>query len=469
MKKFIFLLVIALIIPNYLLAIDGWEFLKSTGTFDTVKVFQSVNSFAEDEKNVYFGNYNVGGIDIYNKSKGSWSRFDKRTKKIPFEGIATIYNNFEITDLIVKNNIIYASTKQGFLVISPTDTVIYDKRNSVLPNSHIKCIALDSVGNVWMTNNSTKDLIKFDGKQTYKISPPINIPYIYGGKLICDKKGNIWYGGTYGIVKYDGTSFTVWDSTNSKIGTKEIIGPSYYDDTEDKLYFFINASSLGGENGIYKTRLISIKDNKIIEEDISGINIPWDSIQVSQVTIDRHKNLYMSHIVPKNVTHAYNFYIVTPDKKAKLIDIPFAELTNIPYIGRVYNGIYTDSKENVWIGTNVAGIFKANLNKIMGTTSVDEVNALPDLWIRTLIPNPIVNHSRLNFFCVPEYYSSLSAKIYNCLGAEIKDITKDIIYDVTTASGIVDFQLDNNIARGIYYLNLRISTDSRTIPMIVVK
>ena len=79
-----------------------------------------------------------------------------------------------------------------------------------LPSSYVHKIYEDRFGNIWF--GTTNGLIKFDGKSYSTFTEKEGF---FGGVAVRsiyeDKKGNLWLGSAKGACKYDGKTFTYYD------------------------------------------------------------------------------------------------------------------------------------------------------------------------------------------------------------------------------------------------------------------
>lgn len=104
-------------------------------------------------------------------------------------------------------------------------------------------IVKDSYGNLWLEGNS---LVKFDGTNFHKYdSTNTDIPNTYFHDISIDSQNNIWMNLGYKgeswyppvlFGKFDGTNFTMFDSTNSPIKENDYFGFSNFVDKSDNVW-----------------------------------------------------------------------------------------------------------------------------------------------------------------------------------------------------------------------------------------
>jgi hypothetical protein len=85
-----------------------------------------------------------------------------------------------------------------------------------LPDNNVCCIAIDGSGNKWIGMNSS-GLVKFDGTHwTVYTDSNSGLPNNWITSISIDGSGNIWIGTQYsGLAKFDGTTWASYNSSNS--------------------------------------------------------------------------------------------------------------------------------------------------------------------------------------------------------------------------------------------------------------
>lgn len=110
--------------------------------------------------------------------------------------------------------------KQGLIKYNSNETIVYNSKNSIIQDSSvIYNIAIDRENNVWI---GSEDLIKYDGTAfTRYNSSNTPMPVDNVRSVAIDSEDNIWFiSSRYregGIVKYDGKNWTVYTPDNSDL------------------------------------------------------------------------------------------------------------------------------------------------------------------------------------------------------------------------------------------------------------
>lgn len=132
-----------------------------------------------------------------------------------------ILDNYQIRAIAFDNNgYAWIGTDQGLVKYSQAETLIFNAGNTNLPASTpFYDIEVDSKGNVWIGSNG---LLKFDGQSfTLYNSQNSSIPEDFVLSIAIDSKDHIWFTSSRfrrgGIGKFDGTNWTVFTPNNSQL------------------------------------------------------------------------------------------------------------------------------------------------------------------------------------------------------------------------------------------------------------
>jgi ligand-binding sensor domain-containing protein len=156
------------------------------------------------------------GISLYSCEKG-----DENPK------LNTVFNRQILDGYFIKSiafdnlgNAWIGTFKQGLIRYNTSETVIYNSTNSIISDtSVIYDIAVDSKNNIWI---SCEGLIKFDGSDFTKYnSVNTPMPEDFISSIAIDSKDNIWFSSSRwrqgGLVKYDNSNWTVYTPDNSEL------------------------------------------------------------------------------------------------------------------------------------------------------------------------------------------------------------------------------------------------------------
>jgi len=165
--------------------------------------------------------------------------------------------------------------------------VVYNTINSNIPDNTVRCIAIDNQGNKWL--GTEKGLAKFDGN-TWTTYDTLNsdLPYNNITALAIDRDGNKWIGtyqfdlSTYNrktaLAKFDGSNWTVYDTSNSKLRNQAIKE--------------IAIDSSGHKWVGYVHGLLKLEDTSWIAYNTS--NTPLLANGVLEITIDKDGRKWIS-------------------------------------------------------------------------------------------------------------------------------------------------------------------------------
>jgi ligand-binding sensor domain-containing protein len=141
------------------------------------------------------------------------------------------------------NGRLWLGTPQGLASLENYTITRYDKTNSELDNEQITALALGADNRLWI--GTPNGLVVKDGNTWTRLTPEnsgLPAPYIFG--LAIDNNGSVWMGtgnkvsknfnrlpsfndcpeSMVGLVKYDGTKWIQFNSTNSPLSSNYVNG-----------------------------------------------------------------------------------------------------------------------------------------------------------------------------------------------------------------------------------------------------
>lgn len=217
---------------NTINAMTGWKPAISKGKPENVSItirFDFVNqnlrvSYDRFEPNAVTNMKSVGESEVTNKtsnSKGIKNNFEVYTTQnsvLPWDMTRAIS--------IDTNNVVWLGTDNGivkiennkFSVLTPKNSGLRAKRNeTTIMNSDV-----DIFNNKWFADNA-ENAYKFDGTK-WTVFDSTNSPIKWTTGVYADKLGNVWFSSFDGLIKYDGKIWSVMDTSNSKLPSNRIMG-----------------------------------------------------------------------------------------------------------------------------------------------------------------------------------------------------------------------------------------------------
>ncbi len=211
---------------------DGikWDSLGGTGWIDPEIKFKPDGSFWRDG---IHGQYATGldydGYDALWAAYGTIMTQNSTGFKqwLPKDiGIQRQYGPQFMDIAIDKHERIWATGwYNGTVMYDRTNWHVYYSSDTTLPNNNYDRIYADSEDRIWFATNQWSPnygFTIFDGKQwkTYYSPQRYSISYVY--QLAEDNFGNVWLATGGGLLKYDGSSFTIFDNSNSPLRTNKV-------------------------------------------------------------------------------------------------------------------------------------------------------------------------------------------------------------------------------------------------------
>ncbi len=205
---------------------------------------------------------------------------------------------------------------------------------------------VDNAGNKWMgfktlppTSPTNAGLVKYDGT-TWTVynattSPSFSAPTV--NTLAQDAGGNIWIGTTTGLVKFDGANFTTFTTANglpsNTITCVKAVGTQIY------------AGTYAGLSRYDGTAFVTY--------NLSGGTLPSDTITC--ITAETSNLLWLggwNRLVEFNINGTFT--------TTSYVNHAVPVLPPYNYNPGIINCVYIDAQNSKWLGTSTAGIYKYN-------------------------------------------------------------------------------------------------------------
>lgn len=146
---------------------------------------------------------------------------------------------------------VLADSKGRVWVIAPGFGVGYFKegdlqllRDESITNMEFYCIAEDSNGDIWIGTEGF-GAFRYDGRQFQQLTTSEGLLSNYVRSIGCDTLGNVWFGSSNGIAKYDLKNNILRTFGKSEgLEDLEIQPSSFYKDKQENIWFGTNQGAL---------------------------------------------------------------------------------------------------------------------------------------------------------------------------------------------------------------------------------
>lgn len=350
-------------------------------------------------------------------------------------------NGDKILDLLNDNNYLWLATDGGLVKLNKeTDKIEFFNKantNNGLMDNHIRVLAKDSVGNLWV-GTEYGGISKFDGENWQNFIPSNSgLPWEYIHSLEIDQEDNVWIGSGESLVIFDGHNWKIYESGNpimSYISINDIlcldngdtwVGASwglgkFESDSLLEEYGGINSEILSlildeDENlwiGTSDSGLIKYDGQNYTTFDTTNSDIPGNVI--SDMKFDTQGNLWLT---TENGLASYDgvsWRVFDKDNFHLLDDIFAIEIDNLDiiWLGSLKNGLIRFDR-NSWKKYETSN--SALFNNFLNLMATDEEGVV---WITYYQPQDSVisfdrNEWRIHYQEDEEFWNSNFALFYD--------------------------------------------------------
>jgi hypothetical protein len=97
-----------------------------------------------------------------------------------------------------------------------------------------------------------------------------------------------------------------------------------------------------------------------------------------------------------------------------------------------------------------------------------ERSIFPDLWFRSLFPNPVTQgRVTAEIWCFVSDISAVELGLYDFMGQKVLDLSNQFQYEPATATIHITFDIPKGLAKGSYFLVVKNGNETRTRGIIV--
>ncbi|GGE43083.1 hypothetical protein GCM10010832_23800 [Psychroflexus planctonicus] len=271
------------------------------------------------------------------------------------------------------------------------------KQNTTFPQIHtnlngmvrefVRTMYQDTNGNYWFGTNGD-GIIRYDGKVLEKMEIESSHPQVRVLKIVEDKAGNVWFGTSDGLLKYDGRKFSqieglqgddveVWSLTidrNGLIWVGTVEGVSHFDG-EKFTPFLLPETKVENPEPIYSINRVS----SFLEDNDGNMWISKDGNGIF-----KYKNGNFTQFTNQNGLTENNANASLLDKKgniwigsyyggaSKFDGNTFRNFTKDGIIEGIETGNFIEDKTgNIWFTAENVGVYKYDGAKFTLYTTED--------------------------------------------------------------------------------------------------
>jgi ligand-binding sensor domain-containing protein len=290
-------------------------------------------------------------------------------------------------------------------------------------------------GNLWI--GTYLGLAKFNGTifSIYNSSNS-NLPSDFIFSILIDDSNNKWIGTSEGLAKFDGSSWTVFNTANSGLPYNSIRSLAL--DTFGRLWI-----------GLYGA-LVKFDGSTWTVYDESNSNIPLN-LGVTSIDTDAYNSVWMGTVFGGLADfNGIDYWTVYNEFNS-----------NLP--NNDVNAVLIDANNNKWIGTG-NGLAVFNEGGVVITHIDNKNSALPeDFSLEQNYPNPFNPITKIKYSIPSQTFVTI--KIYDLLGKELESLVNE---EKPAGSYELNFNAEN-LSSGVYFYRLITNKFIETKKLILLK
>jgi hypothetical protein len=193
-----------------------------------------------------------------------------------------------------KDNVIWVGSGNGLIKFTGKKWESYNTTNSIFRSNKVTCLLVDKNNNVWVGTNAGAILYS---KGTLRDCSS-NLPSGDVTSIVEDKSGNIWIGTYGGLAKYDGSTWTSYTKSNSKIQDNQVLSLAV--DSKNRIWtgsYLVGVGVFDGTNWTYYNN-----SNMGLSESVG--------MRINAIYIDDADNVWCSNVTSSsgNVSYKATYY-----------------------------------------------------------------------------------------------------------------------------------------------------------------
>lgn len=189
-----------------------------------------------------------------------------------------IPNNNLLSIVSDHNNIKWIAADSGLISFNGSEWKFYNDKNSILPNTGFFKLLVDKQNNLWIATLKGLYVRKGNTFINYSDKLPSNV----ASSIACDENGVIWISTGEGLVKYDGSVWKTFNTTNSGIYGNILSCVATV--KNGKVWYAGNR--IGSYDGV-----------RWVTWDLDNMQIdPAIGMGISDLKVDKNEFVYVSHL-----------------------------------------------------------------------------------------------------------------------------------------------------------------------------
>jgi len=299
-----------------------------------------------------------GQLSIHRREFNSGNRSNMRSEGIPWD--------MSRAAVVDKEGVIWIGTDNGLVRIIDEEMKVFNAHNSGLKakmydknkTESIRYAEVDNENNKWLI--AGWDAYRFDGT-TWTVFDSINSPINWARKMYADNSNNIWFTSWKGVSKFNGKEWTTMNTSNSKLPSNKTLG--IFVDSKERIWIGTFEGNI----------MIEGKDTLEFNNSTSPLKDGF----ISNVHEDKEGNLWFSLYNEDDKSKA-GIFVLRPNGNWESIKPKNSDL----FTKNDINSFLLDEDENIlWIALNSIGLIRFDIDHDNWETYTNQNSEVPSIHV----------------------------------------------------------------------------------------
>ncbi|MEQ8903986.1 hypothetical protein [Ekhidna sp.] len=291
----------------------------------------------------------------------SWKVLNQQNSDLPWDMSRAALTDFDGTIWVgTDNGIVQIAQDESMALFNSKNTTLKPEKYDANKTTSIRYSAIDRNGNKWFIGGY--NAYRYDG-ETWTVYDSLNSPIKWMRKIHVDNNNNVWFTSWRGVAKYSEGNWVNLDTTNSELPTNKTLG--VFTDKSNRTW-------IGTFSGN-----VRIDDQEMIQ--LNDPEPPLSQAYISKGYEDASSNIWFSLYNDKEPTKAGVFVLKKSGEWMKIL-----ENQNDLFSNAINDFVFDERTGTLWIAINKVGLVRYEIETKEFEIYTNENSELPSTYVMQL-------------------------------------------------------------------------------------